>query len=109
MATCPSSIPAEDSASAHSSSSSTAVGGWVGLDSTTSMPITSTSSTGARSSLLGSLTRAQLRGRPLSVLVVGGDDPPHELVAHDVLLAEPHELDALHLLEDVGDDDQPGV
>ena len=40
------------------------------------------------------------------VLVVGLDDPLHELVAHDVLAAEAHELDALDALEDVADHDQ---
>ena len=43
------------------------------------------------------------------MLVVGLDDPLHELVAHDVLAAEAHELDALDGAEDVADDDQPGL
>jgi hypothetical protein len=43
------------------------------------------------------------------MLVVRGDDPPHELVADDVLLAEAHELDALEPIEDLADDDEPGL
>src|SRR5438270_12266093 len=53
--------------------------------------------------------RPQLRREALCVLVVGGDDPLYELVAHDVLLAEADELDPLDLLEHVGDHDQPRV
>jgi hypothetical protein len=41
----------------------------------------------------------------LGVLVVGRDDPLHELVAHHVLAPEADELDPLHLLEDVADHD----
>ncbi len=44
---------------------------------------------------------------PLGVLVVGLDDALHELVAHDVLAAEAHELDALDRVEYVADHDQP--
>ena len=55
------------------------------------------------------LRGAQLGRQPLRVLVVGGDDPPHELVADDVLLAEADELDALDPVEDLADDDEAGV
>ena len=52
---------------------------------------------------------ARLRGAAgacvLGVLVVGGHDPLDELVADHVLAAEAHELDALHVLEDVADHD----
>src|SRR5438105_3883438 len=54
-------------------------------------------------------SRPQLGREPLRVLVVGGDDPLHELVAHDVLLAETDELDPFDLLEHVGDHDQPRI
>ena len=49
---------------------------------------------------------AQLGRAALGVLVVGGHDLAHELVAHDVLVAEAHELDALDRGQDVADDDQ---
>ena len=70
-------------------------------------PMTSTSSTahGARRRSAGRSSGAA----PLGVLVVGLDDPLHELVAHDVLAAEAHELDALDLLEDLADHDEPGA
>ena len=55
------------------------------------------------------LGRGDLRRGALSVLLVGLDDALHEPVAHDVLAAEPHELDALDVAEDVSDDDQPGL
>ena len=42
----------------------------------------------------------------LGELVVGGDDPLHELVAHHVLAAEAHEADALHVAQDVADHDE---
>src|SRR5215212_5912997 len=45
----------------------------------------------------------------LGVLVVCGDDPLHQLVADHVLAAEADELDALHLLEDLADHDEPGA
>ena len=48
-------------------------------------------------------------GLALGVLVVGLDDPLHELVAHDVLAAEADELDVLDRVEHVADDDQPGL
>src|SRR5450755_3536616 len=102
IATWPSSIPAEESASAHSSSSSTAVGP---LSVETSIPITSTSSIRR---FLRALTGPQLGRQALGVLVIGGHDPPHELVAHDVLVAETHELHVLHVVKDVGHRDQPG-
>src|SRR5215212_9350908 len=52
---------------------------------------------------------AQRRGLLLGVLVVSLDDPLHELVAHNVLAAEAHELDALDLLEDLADHDEAGA
>ena len=101
IATWPSPMPAEESASAHSSSSSTPWAPRVAArlpGATASIPITSISST--RSSR--PIAYARLRGRssgaePLRVLGVGGDDPPDELVADDVLLAEADELDPLDL------------
>src|SRR5436305_14740450 len=95
-ATCPSSMPALDSASAHSSSVSTAVGPPLGTD---SIPRTSISSTSAVD--LRPLARTQLGSRSLRGVVVCRDDPPHELVAHDVLIAEAHEVDPFHVLEDL--------
>ena len=38
------------------------------------------------------------------MLVVGGDDPAHELVADDVLLTEADEADVLDPFEDLGND-----
>ena len=76
---------------------------------TKSAPMTSTSSAldrrrlGATAVALGG---AQLRRRALGELAVGLDDPLDEAVADDVLAAEAHEVDALDLLEDVGDDDE---
>src|ERR687893_565680 len=62
----------------------------------------------AGSALLLAPRRAQ-RGRLLlRVLVVRGHDALDELVAHHVLAAEPHELDALHVREDVADHDEAG-
>ena len=51
----------------------------------------------------------RLRGRPglLGVELVRLDDPLHELVPHDVLVAELHELDAVDRAEDVLHLDQP--
>ena len=43
------------------------------------------------------------------VLVVGGDDPLHELVADDVVAAEADELDAVDAGEDVAHDHEPGL
>ena len=48
---------------------------------------------------------AERRRLLLGVLVVGRDDPLHELVPDHVLAAEAHELDALDALEDVADHD----
>ena len=45
---------------------------------------------------------------PLRVLVVGGDDPAHELVADHVLLAEADEADVLDTIEDLRDGAEPG-
>src|SRR5450631_4001466 len=98
-------MPAEESASAHSSSISTALGPPSGASD--SMPMTSISSMQCAGS--GALARTQLGRHPLLVLAVGGDDPPHELVADHVLLTEADELDPLDVLEHVGDDDQTGV
>ena len=58
---------------------------------------------------LRALSRVQLRCEPLGVLVVGGDDPAHELVADHVLLTEADEVDALHRLEDLRNDDQARI
>ena len=58
---------------------------------------------------MGGGARPQLGRGALGVLVVGGDDPAHELVADDVLLAEADELDPLDVLEDVADHDEPRV
>ena len=73
-------------------------------------PMTSTSSTGgaapaayARRRSAGRRSGACARG----VRVVGLDDPLHEAVAHDVVAAEADEVDALDVLEDLADDDQP--
>ena len=75
------------------------------------LPITSISSNVKPSSrapamIAGGTQPAGLLG---VMSVVGLDDPLHELVAHDVVAAEAHELDALDVLEDVADDDQPGL
>ena len=51
----------------------------------------------------------QLGRLALGVLAVGLDDPLHEPVAHDVLAAEAHEVDALDVLEDLADHDEPGA
>src|ERR1700730_14016685 len=94
-------MPAEENASAHSSSISTAVGPRGG---TASSPITSMSS-----KALSALARPQLRRQPLRVLAVGGDDSSHQLVANHVLLAKANELDALDVLQHVRHDDQTRV
>src|SRR4051794_17468922 len=60
----------------------------------------------ARSSLLARPERRRLR---LRVLVVGRDDPLHELVPHHVLAAEAHEADALDAGQDVADHDETGA
>src|SRR3954463_16446406 len=54
----------------------------------------------------GPLCRPQFRSRPLGVLVVGLDDPLHEAVADDVRTAEPHELHAFDVAQDVAHDDE---
>src|SRR6476619_3302609 len=95
-ATWPSSIPPD--AAASTQASVTTVAG-------SASPITSTSS----NDLCGPATRLggpQLRGGALGVLVVGGDDALDELVPHDVLAAEVHELEAVDAPEDVVDHDQ---
>ena len=53
------------------------------------------------------MARGDLGRGALGVLLVGLDDPLHEPVADDVLAAEPDELDALDLADDLGHDDQP--
>ena len=97
-------MPAEANASAHSSSTSTALGpvGRDGVD-PDHLDVEHRAAPSAR------LRGAQLGRRALGVLVVGRDDPPHELVADDVLLAEAHEVDSLDRLEDVRDDDQARI
>src|SRR6187401_2446490 len=61
----------------------------------------SAAATGPRSSL-GTSVRS-------TVLIVGSDDPLHELVADDVLAAEADEGDVLDVAEDVADRDQAGA
>src|SRR6185503_91017 len=102
IATCPSAIPADDSASEHSSSISATVGSAGAID---SIPMTSTSSISGS----GSFARPEIGRLPLGVLVIGGDDPLHELVPDDVLATEADELDPLDAVEHIGDDHQPGV
>ena len=73
-------------------------------------PKTSTSSIAALRRCGSPAGRSAAGARPpvaLGVRVVGLDDPLHELVAHDVLAAEAHELDVLDRVEHVADDDQP--
>src|SRR5215211_1751538 len=65
------------------------------------------SSSSIRTSALLAARLTQRRRLLLGVLVVRGHDPLNELVTHDVLAAEAHELDALDLLEDLADDDEP--
>src|SRR5919199_2151926 len=104
-ATWPSSTPADASASATSRSTSGA-GGASGPPS----PMTSTSSKAlCPAAVRGALGRAQLRRGALGVLVVGLDDPLHEAVADHVVAAEPDELDALDVAQDVAHDDEAGA
>ena len=87
-ATWPSSMPADASASASSRSISSS-----GTRRRRRAP-RSRARRSSRSSSAAAIGRAQL-GRPaLGVLGVGLDDPLHEPVAHDVLAAEAHEVDA---------------
>src|SRR5579884_200910 len=93
----PSSMSAEESARMHSSRTSSAVGP---SRSSSSIPSTSTSRSGTP------FRRTELRSQPFGVLVVGRDDPPHELVTDDVLVAEVDEGDALDAVEDLVHDEQ---
>src|SRR5947209_11421691 len=101
-ATWPSSIPAEESASMQSSRTSTGLGASSSIDST---PKTSMS----KDIWLRTPARPELGRHALRMVVVRGDNSPDELVANDVVVAEPDELDPLDLVQDVADDDQAGV
>src|SRR4051812_20246370 len=90
IATWPSSMPADPRAIA-ASSCTRACG--------SSSPSTSTSSTARR-------RRPDPGRRPLGVLGVGLDDPLHDLVAHDVLVAEVDHADAVHAAQDLADLDE---
>src|SRR5690349_9603852 len=70
-------------------------------------PAATRAASAARRSVGSSPPSISISIRARGVLVVGLDDPLDELVAHHVLAAEADELDALHLPEDVADDDQP--
>src|SRR3954451_20074700 len=84
-----------------SSSPTNAIARWPSLT-----PAAARAPSAARRSVGSSPPSISISISARRILVVGLDDPLNQLVAHHVLAAEAHELDALHAAEDVADHDQ---